>query len=103
MEFGGRNFIYGNAELDRTGGLLDLATQVAGSAHELRRGQLCEIAGGEFGFDTAQLFAHGIDMVRSGSKPLCAHRFELDRVQVLDLELVLAAPFDEGGLADVEF
>ncbi len=38
MEFGGRNFVYGNAELERAGGLLDLATQVAGSAHELRRG-----------------------------------------------------------------
>ena len=103
MEFGGRNFVYWNAELERAGGLLDLATEVSGSAHELRRGQFCEIAGGELGFDTAQLFTHSIDMFRCRGEPLCAHRFELDSVKVLDLELVLAAPVDEGGFGDVEF
>jgi len=103
MKLRGRNFVHGNAELERAGGLLNLATQMAGGAHELRRGQLCEIAGGEFGFDPAQLFADGIDMFGGGSEPLGAQRFQLDDMEVLDLELVLAAPVDEGGFGDIEF
>ena len=49
------------------------------------------------------MFAKGVDAVGGGREPLLAQRFEFDGMEVLDLELMLAAPGDERGFGDVEF
>ncbi len=69
---------------------------------ELKGRERLEIAGGELGFDLVELFAEGIDPFGNGGEPFIGQGLQLDRAEVLDLELVLAAPVDEGGLGDVQ-
>jgi hypothetical protein len=56
----------------------------------------------EFGFDFLELQTEPVDAVGDGGEPFIGEGFELDRPQVLDLELELATPIDEGGLGDVQ-
>ncbi len=103
MIFGVGDFPDGGGELQRPGGVLDLAPELAGLREQLRRGQFSEIAAGQFGFHLLQLGAEGVDTGGDGSEPFFAQDLEFNRLEVLDLELVLATPSDEGGLGDVEF
>jgi hypothetical protein len=50
-------------ELDRAGGLLNLAAQVAGHGVELGRGESLDIASGEFALDFAELLAERAEPV----------------------------------------
>jgi hypothetical protein len=80
--------------------LLDLPAQLASDGIELRRGELLDIAGGEFGLNFVEVLSERVDPVRDGGKPLIGQGFQFDRAEVLDLELVFAAPVNKGGLGE---
>ena len=69
----------------------------------MSRGQVRRVTPGDLGFDAAELFAQRVDAVGDGSEPLFLEGFQFDGLEVEDLELVFAAPGNEGGLGDVEF
>ncbi len=92
----------GAGELHRAGGLLDLAAQAARHGIEVRGGEVGNIAGGNFRFDFSELRAERADPVGHGGEPLVGQSFQLDGPEVLDLELMFAAPRDEGGLGDIQ-
>jgi len=103
MLFLGGDIVQRNGELERTGGLLDLALEVSSGGHQLRCAERRDVALFQLALNAAKLFAESVHAVGSGGEPLFAERFEFDGVQVLDLELVFAAPGDERGFGDIEF
>ena len=103
MVFVGGDFGDGVGELDCAGGLLDLAAQMAGQGEELSRGQVRRVTPGDLGFDAAELFAQRVDAVGDGGQLFFAEGFHFDGLEILNLELVFAAPGNESGLGDVEF
>ncbi len=103
MLFLGGNVVERNRELQWTGGLLDLALDVPRGGNQLRSGKRGQVAPGKFSFEAAKLFTENIDAVGSGREPLLAQRFEFDGMEVLDLELMFAAPGNECGFGDIEF
>ena len=92
-----------NSELERAGGLLNLALKISRRGHQLRRAERREVALFQLPLNTAKLFAESINAVGGACEPLLTERFEFDSMEVLDLELVFAAPGDERGFSDVEF
>ena len=67
------------------------------------RAQVRRVARGQLGLDLAQLFPQRVDALGGGSQPFLPQSLQFDGLEVLNLELVLAAPGNEGGLGDVEF
>jgi hypothetical protein len=49
-----------------------------------------------------EVLSERVDPVRDGGKPLIGQGFQFDRAEVLDLELVFAAPVNKGGLGDIK-
>ena len=103
MVFIGGDFIDGQGEDGRAGGLPDLPAEAAGQDMKLRGGQLTHIALAERVFDLAQLFAQHLDPIADRTEPLFTKRLQFDGLEVLDGELVFAAPRDEGGLDHIQF
>jgi len=103
MIFVGGDFIDWNRETGGAGGVFNLPPQTAGQRMELRGGEFANVPLSERRFDPAELFAQRIDTVRGGSQPFLTEGFQFDGLEVLDLELVLAAPGNERGFGDVEF
>ena len=101
--FLGGDVVERNGELERAGGLLNLALEVSRRRHQLRRAERREVALFQLPLNTAKLFAEGINAVGGACEPLLTERFEFDGMEILDLELVFAAPGDERGFSDVEF
>jgi len=101
--FLGGDVVERNGELERAGGLLNLALEVSRRGHQLRRAERREVALFQLALNAAKLFAESVYAVGGGREPLFAQRFEFDGMEVLDLELVFAAPGDERGFSDVEF
>src|SRR6516225_1491213 len=102
MELVTGDFGDGTGEADRAGGLLELAAQFLSQAVELCGGEVFDFPAGEFGFDLLELLAESADVVGDRGEPLTGECLEFDGPQVLDLELELAAPVDEGGLGDIQ-
>jgi hypothetical protein len=102
VQFARRNFGQRGAELQRTGGLLDLAAEFARGGQELGGAERAEIAFGQLGFDALQLSAEFIDPIAGGGEPLLAERFQFDSVEVLDIELMFSAQANERGFGDIE-
>src|SRR5882762_776428 len=85
--FLGGDVVERNCELERAGGLLDLALEVTRRGHQLRRAERREVALFQLALNAAKLFAESIDAVAGGREPLFAQGFEFDGMKVLDLEL----------------
>jgi len=103
MVFVGWDFIDGNSEAGRAGGLFNLAAQTAGQRVELRGGQFAHVPLSERRLDPAELLAQRIDPVSGGSQPFFTEGFQFNGLEVLNLELVFPAPGNERGLGDIEF
>ena len=103
MVFIGGDFIHRHGEAGRAGGLFNLSAQTAGQRVELRGGQFAHVPLSERRLDPAKLLAQRIDPVGGGSQPFFTEGFQFDGLEVLNLELVLAAPGNERGFGDVEF
>jgi len=106
MVFISGDFINGQGEAGRgrrAGGLLNLPAKAAGQGMKLRGGQFAHIALGERVFDLAQLFAQNLGPIADRTEPLFTERFQFDDPEVLDRELVFAAPRDKGGLGHIQF
>ena len=102
MEFVTGDFGDGAGEADRARGLLELAAQFLSQAVELCGGEVFNFPAGEFGLNLLELLAEPIDVVGDRREPFSGEGLEFDRAQILDLELKLAAPVDEGGLGDIQ-
>ena len=102
MELVTGDFGDGAGEADRARGLLELAAQLASQAVELCGGEVFDFPAGEFGFDFLELLAEPVDVVGDRGEPFSGQGLEFDGAQVLDLELELAAPVNEGGLGDIQ-
>jgi hypothetical protein len=102
VEFVTGDFGDGAGEADRARGLLELAAQLASQAVELCGGEVFHFPAGELGFDLLELVTQPVDAVGDRREPFSGEGFEFDRPQVLDLELELAAPVNEGGLGDIQ-
>ena len=101
--FGAGNLANGRGELHRPGGPFNLTAKLAGEREQLGRAQFRKIAAGQFGFDLLQLGAKGSNARGDRGQPFLAQGFEFDRLEILDLELMFAAPRDERGFGNIEF
>ena len=102
VEFVTGDFGDGAGEADHASGFLYLAAQLASQDVELGGGEVFHFAAGQFGFDFLELLTQAIDAVGDRGEPFRGEGFELDRPEVLDLELELAAPVNKSGLGDIQ-
>ena len=54
------------------------------------------------GLDFLELLSEAVEPLGNRAEPLIGHGLQFDGPQVLDLELVFAAPFNERGLGDIQ-
>ena len=92
-----------STELQRPGGLLDLTAEVASGGQELWRAKSGQVPTGQLGFDAKQLLTPCTDPSGDRGEPFVGEGLQLHGFEVLDLELMFAAPGDERGLRDVDF
>src|SRR5512133_3089926 len=69
---------------------------------ELRRAEVLDVAAGELGLHFLELFSEVVEPLGDRADPLIGHGLQFDGPQVLDLELIFAAPFNERRLGDVQ-
>ena len=68
-----------------------------------RRAELAHVPLAQRRLDLTVLVAQGLDSVSGGCQPLFSQGILLDGLEVLERELGLAAPGDQGGFGDIEF
>jgi len=103
MIFTGRDILDENGEFGGGGGLPNFTAQATSQGVELRGGQFARVALRQLGLDAAQLFPQRIDAIGGGRQPFFTEGFEFNRLEVLNQDLVFAAPVNEGRLAHLEF
>ncbi len=81
---------------------MNLTAEIAGHGVELGSGEGFEIASGKLGLDGAESFPEEIDPFGNRGEPLIGQGLEFDGAEVLDVELVLAAPVNERGVGDAQ-
>ncbi len=89
-------------ELRRAERAAELAAERIGEPEEALRGEVSEAAGGQFGFDGAQLIRQMLGLSFAGGEEALRQGLTFDGAQVLDLEAELAAPGDERGFGNIE-
>ena len=82
--------------------MFHLAAEIAGQRVELGPAELLDVAARELGLDFLELFSEVVEPLGNRAEPLIGHGLQFDGPQVLDLELVFAAPFNKRGLGDVQ-
>ena len=103
IEFSVRDVAHGNGEPDVAGFAEDLAAERVSQLEEAGGGEVGDVAPGQFHFDGLELSGQGFGADLPGGDELFAERFHFDGAQVLDFELELATPLDEGIAGDLEF
>lgn len=102
MEFSVRDLLDRRGEPDGSGGLFHLAAEITGQAVELRGSEFLDVAGGELGLHFLELLSEVVESLGDGAEPFIGKSFQFDGPEVLDLELMFAAPSNEGGPGDIQ-
>ncbi len=80
----------------------DLGAQGGSQGHEPSGGDLGEVAAGQLLFQASEVGGEAGPALFAGSETALGQGLGFDGPEVLDGELVVAAPGDEGGLGDAE-
>lgn len=102
-EFLRGNVLGGFREIQVSNFAIDFGAQLGRDGVEARSGNFLQVAGGDFRLETFELCGERLPALVAFAKNAIGKGLGFRGTEVLNLELVLAAPLDEGGLGDLKF